>query len=89
MWWLLLSIQDAVLVDELMLEAPADRINGEIFNVTNGNYRIPGLHCGYRTNCWKWISVAVDQITFIEIFELPGLRKENRAALRVHSPDNR
>jgi nucleoside-diphosphate-sugar epimerase len=43
MWRPLLSIQDAVAAYELMLEAPAEKINGEIFNVTNGNYRISEL----------------------------------------------
>ena len=43
MWRPLLSIQDAVSAYELMLEAPAQKINGEIFNVTNGNYRISEL----------------------------------------------
>ena len=43
MWRPLLSIKDAVAAYELMLEAPADKINGEIFNVTNGNYRISEL----------------------------------------------
>ena len=43
MWRPLLSIQDAAAAYELMLEAPAEKINGEIFNVTNGNYRISEL----------------------------------------------
>ena len=43
MWRPLLSIQDAAAVYKLMLEAPVDRVTGEIFNVTNGNYRISEL----------------------------------------------
>jgi nucleoside-diphosphate-sugar epimerase len=43
MWRPLLSIQDAVAAYELMLEVSAEKINGEIFNVTNGNYRISEL----------------------------------------------
>jgi nucleoside-diphosphate-sugar epimerase len=43
MWRPLLSLQDAVAAYRLMLEAPADKIRGEIFNVTNGNYRISEL----------------------------------------------
>src|SRR5262250_2781354 len=43
MWRPLLSIEDAIAAYELMLEAPAEKINGEIFNVTNGNYRISEL----------------------------------------------
>jgi nucleoside-diphosphate-sugar epimerase len=43
MWRPLLSIQDAVAAYELMLEAPVEKISGEIFNVTNGNYRISEL----------------------------------------------
>src|ERR1043166_5019115 len=43
MWRPLLSIQDAAAVYRLMLEAPVERIAGEIFNVTNGNYRISEL----------------------------------------------
>lgn len=43
MWRPLLSIQDAVAAYRLMLEAPVDKIRGEIFNVTNGNYRISEL----------------------------------------------
>jgi nucleoside-diphosphate-sugar epimerase len=43
MWRPLLSIQDAAAAYRLMLEAPADKIRGEIFNVTNGNFRISEL----------------------------------------------
>lgn len=43
MWRPLLSIQDAVEAYHLMLEAPAEKISGEVFNVTNGNYRISEL----------------------------------------------
>jgi nucleoside-diphosphate-sugar epimerase len=43
MWRPLLSIQDAVAAYMLMLEAPVDKVQGEIFNVTNGNYRISEL----------------------------------------------
>jgi nucleoside-diphosphate-sugar epimerase len=43
MWRPLLSIQDAAAAYKLMLEAPAEKVNGEIFNVTNGNYRISEL----------------------------------------------
>jgi len=43
MWRPLLSIQDAATAYKLMLEAPAGKVSGEIFNVTNGNYRISEL----------------------------------------------
>ena len=43
MWRPLLSIQDAAAAYRLMLEASADEIRGEIFNVTNGNFRISEL----------------------------------------------
>ncbi len=43
MWRPLLSLQDAAAAYQLMLEAPADKVSGEIFNVTNGNYRISEL----------------------------------------------
>jgi nucleoside-diphosphate-sugar epimerase len=43
MWRPLLSLQDAAAAYKLMLEAPVDKIKGEIFNVTNGNYRISEL----------------------------------------------
>jgi nucleoside-diphosphate-sugar epimerase len=43
MWRPLLSLQDAAAAYKLMLDAPVDRIKGEIFNVTNGNYRISEL----------------------------------------------
>jgi hypothetical protein len=43
MWRPLLSIRDAAAAYKLMLEASADKISGEIFNVTNGNYRISEL----------------------------------------------
>jgi nucleoside-diphosphate-sugar epimerase len=43
MWRPLLSIQDAAAAYQLMLEAPAEKIRGEIFNATNGNYRISEL----------------------------------------------
>lgn len=43
MWRPLLSLQDAALAYKLMIEAPVDKIRGEIFNVTNGNYRISEL----------------------------------------------
>jgi len=43
MWRPLLSLQDATAAYKLMLEAPAEKIRGEIFNVTNGNYRISEL----------------------------------------------
>jgi nucleoside-diphosphate-sugar epimerase len=42
-WRPLLSIQDAAAAYKLMLEAPAEKVRGEIFNVTNGNYRISEL----------------------------------------------
>jgi len=43
MWRPLLSLQDAAAAYKLMIEAPVDKIRGEIFNVTNGNYRISEL----------------------------------------------
>lgn len=43
MWRPLLSLQDAAAAYKLMLEAPADKIRGQIFNVTNGNFRISEL----------------------------------------------
>jgi len=43
MWRPLLSVQDAAAAYKLMIEAPADSVRGEIFNVTNGNYRISEL----------------------------------------------
>ncbi|HEY6947094.1 MAG TPA: SDR family oxidoreductase [Candidatus Acidoferrum sp.] len=43
MWRPLLSIEDAAAAYQLMLEASAEKISGEIFNVTNGNYRISEL----------------------------------------------
>jgi nucleoside-diphosphate-sugar epimerase len=43
MWRPLLSIQDAVAAYQLMLEGPAENINGEIFNVISGNFRISEL----------------------------------------------
>jgi len=43
MWRPLLSIEDAAAAYRLMLEAPAELVSGEIFNVTNGNYRISEL----------------------------------------------
>jgi nucleoside-diphosphate-sugar epimerase len=43
MWRPLLSIQDAVAAYHLMLEAPAEIVRGEIFNLTNGNFRISEL----------------------------------------------
>ncbi len=43
MWRPLLNITDAAAAYRLMLEAPAEKIRGEIFNVTNGNYRISEL----------------------------------------------
>ncbi|HYL86769.1 MAG TPA: SDR family oxidoreductase [Candidatus Angelobacter sp.] len=43
MWRPLLSIQDAAAAYKLMLAAPAEKVSGEIFNVTNGNYRISEL----------------------------------------------
>jgi nucleoside-diphosphate-sugar epimerase len=43
MWRPLLSIQDAAAAYRLMLEVPVEKISGEIFNVTNGNYRIAEL----------------------------------------------
>ena len=43
MWRPLLSIQDAAAAYKLMLEAPPEKVKGEIFNVTNGNYRISEL----------------------------------------------
>jgi nucleoside-diphosphate-sugar epimerase len=43
MWRPLLSIQDAAAAYQLMLEAPAEKVGGEIFNITNGNYRISEL----------------------------------------------
>lgn len=43
MWRPLLSVQDAAAAYRLMLEAPAEQVRGEIFNVTNGNYRISEL----------------------------------------------
>jgi nucleoside-diphosphate-sugar epimerase len=43
MWRPLLSIEDAAGAYQLMLEAPGEKVTGEIFNVTNGNYRISEL----------------------------------------------
>jgi nucleoside-diphosphate-sugar epimerase len=43
MWRPLLNIQDAAAAYKLMLEAPQEKVSGEIFNVTNGNYRISEL----------------------------------------------
>jgi nucleoside-diphosphate-sugar epimerase len=43
MWRPLLSIQDAAAAYMQMLEAPVEKVRGEIFNVTNGNYRISEL----------------------------------------------
>jgi len=43
MWRPLLSLQDAAAAYKLMLEAPEEKIKGEIFNVTNGNFRISEL----------------------------------------------
>lgn len=43
MWRPLLNIEDAAAAYQLMLEAPHEKISGEIFNVTNGNYRISEL----------------------------------------------
>lgn len=43
MWRPLLSLRDAAEAYKLMLEAPAEKVRGEIFNVTNGNYRISEL----------------------------------------------
>jgi nucleoside-diphosphate-sugar epimerase len=43
MWRPLLSMQDAAAAYKLMLEAPPEKVKGEIFNVTNGNYRISEL----------------------------------------------
>ena len=43
MWRPLLSIEDAAAAYKLMLEAPPEKVKGEIFNVTNGNYRISEL----------------------------------------------
>jgi nucleoside-diphosphate-sugar epimerase len=43
MWRPLLSIQDAAAAYKLMLEVPPEKVKGEIFNVTNGNYRISEL----------------------------------------------
>ena len=43
MWRPLLSIQDAAAAYKLMLEVPKEKVNGEIFNITNGNFRISEL----------------------------------------------
>ncbi len=43
MWRPLVSVQDAASAYRLMLEAPEAQITGQIFNVTNGNYRISEL----------------------------------------------
>ncbi len=43
MWRPLLSMEDAVAAYELMLEAPGGKVSGQIFNITNGNYRISEL----------------------------------------------
>jgi nucleoside-diphosphate-sugar epimerase len=43
MWRPLLNIQDAAAAYKLMLEAPAEKISAQIFNVTNGNFRISEL----------------------------------------------
>jgi nucleoside-diphosphate-sugar epimerase len=49
MWRPLLSVQDAAAAYQLMLEAPAEQVKGEIFNVTNGNYRISELALRVRS----------------------------------------
>lgn len=43
MWRPLLNIRDAAAAYKLMLEVPKEKVSGEIFNVTNGNYRISEL----------------------------------------------
>jgi nucleoside-diphosphate-sugar epimerase len=43
MWRPLLNIQDAADAYQLMLEVPKEKASGEIFNITNGNYRISEL----------------------------------------------
>lgn len=43
MWRPLLSLRDAATAYKLMIEAPAAKVSGEIFNITNGNYRISEL----------------------------------------------
>jgi nucleoside-diphosphate-sugar epimerase len=49
MWRPLLSVQDAAAAYKLMLEAPVDKVRGEIFNVTNGNFRISELALRVRS----------------------------------------
>jgi nucleoside-diphosphate-sugar epimerase len=43
MWRPLLSVQDAAAAYQLMLEAPAEQVRGQIFNVAIGNFRISEL----------------------------------------------
>jgi len=43
MWRPLLSIQDAAAAYKLLLEVPKEKVSGEIFNITNGNFRISEL----------------------------------------------
>jgi nucleoside-diphosphate-sugar epimerase len=53
MWRPLLSIQDAAAAYKLMLEAPVQKVRAEIFNVTNGNYRISELALRVRHKLGK------------------------------------
>ena len=43
MWRPLVSVQDAAAAYKLMLEASVDKVGGEIFNLTKGNFRISEL----------------------------------------------
>jgi nucleoside-diphosphate-sugar epimerase len=59
MWRPLLSVQDAAAAYLLMLEATTDKIGGEIFNVTNGNFRISELALRVRNKLGQ-MGIACD-----------------------------